>query len=138
MSATVEWNSDVVFESDLRDAAASSKPATAISLEVSGLASFSEDIDDLRKQEYVEKGKLHRTSWMVKEVDGTTTFRTVYMYAFTTTNTTSPGEGDAAAGIGTWRRRAGNYDAPQHRLVECSACMCRTVYNCSVYTPLCT
>ena len=128
MSTTVDakCNGDIVLEGDLRDAAASE---TAISLEVSSSASFFEEfffgdeggndndnddgIDDLRIKEYVEKGKLHRTSWMVKDVDGSPTFRDVY--AFSKTSTTSPGEGDAAAGIGTRRRRAGNCNVPKHR-----------------------
>jgi len=143
MSTTVDarCNGDIVLKGDLRDAAASE---TAISLEVSSLASFFEEfffddeggndndnddlrihvqdeddndnddgIDDLRIKEYVEKGKLHRTSWIVKDVDGITTSRNVY--AFSTTSTTSPGEGDAAAGIETRRRRAGNCNVPKDR-----------------------
>ena len=103
--------SDIAFECDLRDAA-SSKPASAISLEVSGLAFFEKflthidddeedsaiaDIEDRRLQEYVKKGNLRKSSRTLKSQDGTTTSCTVY--SFSTTSTNSPSEGDAAAGI---------------------------------------
>ena len=117
MAVSGKSNSDVAFECDLRDAA-SSIPATAISLEVSGLAFFEEfltriddegendiNIDNLRLQEYVEKGKLRKISRMVKNVDGTTTARTTY--SFSTTSPNAVNEGETADGIKPQDRRHG-------------------------------
>ena len=120
VAASSKCHSDtcVAFEDNLRDAAASSKPATAISLEVSNLAFFEEfltriddergsatveHIEDRRLQEYVETGKLRKSSCMRKNKDGTTTARTTY--SFSTSRTNPPNEGDAAAGINHRRSR---------------------------------
>ena len=119
VAASSKCNSDtcVAFEGNLRDAAASSQPATAISLEVSNLAFFEEilshiddergsaieRIEDRRLQEYVETGKLRKSSSVRKNKDGTSTARTTY--SFSTSSTNPPNEGDAAAGINHRRSR---------------------------------
>ena len=114
MSTTV-----AAFECDLRDSStASSKSASALSLEVSSLAFFEEflthiddegrsaleRIEDRRLQEYVKKGNLRKSRRMLKNKHGTTSSRTIY--SFSTTSTNPPNEGDAAAGINRQGRRS--------------------------------
>ena len=63
-----------------------------------GSSSAIKRIEDRRLQEYVKKGTLRQRSSMLTNKDGTTgTPRIIYSFSQTSTSS-SPNEGDAAAG----------------------------------------